>query len=190
MKREIIRFRTEKGIAKYPKLDQPYSWSNADNRSVPDADGQYELIVQFTPDDAEPIKAAVKQAIKAAGVEPKNLPFKKNEETGMVEVKFKAYGTRRDGTPNRVTQVDGALNPLPASFKLTGGSEVKVSGYVSVAKLGVRLTMNAVQVIKYVPFVEKTDFAPAEDGFVYKADGGATDFEPAATSDDEGDYGF
>jgi len=165
-KREFVKFRTAAGTAKYPKLDRAYSWSNAENRSVPDPEGQYELTVSFTPEDAKPIEAAVKEAIKAAGIEPKALPFKKNAETGLIEVKFKAYGTKRDGTPNRVPQVDSAVNPLPSDFKLTSGSVVKVSGWISVAKLGCRLNMTGVQVIKYIPYEAKTDFEPTDDGFV------------------------
>jgi hypothetical protein len=168
-KREVVKFRTAAGAAKYPKLDRAYSWSNTENRSIPDPDGQFELTVSFTPEDAKPIEAAVQQAIKLAGIEPKNLPFKRNEETGMIEVKFKAYGTRRDGSPNRVPQVDSAVNPLPGDFKLTSGSVVKVSGWISVAKLGCRLNMDGVQVLKYVPYEAKTQFEPENDGFVMEA---------------------
>ena len=187
-KREVVKFRTAAGTAKYPKLDRAYSWSNAENRSVPDPDGQFELTVSFTPEDAKPIEAAVKQAIKLAGVEPKNLPFKRNEETGMIEVKFKAYGTRRDGSPNRVPQVDSAVNPLPSDFKLTSGSVVKVSGWISVAKLGCRLNMDGVQVLKYIPYEAKTQFEPENDGFVMEASSEAPALEDEGTDDTSLDF--
>jgi hypothetical protein len=167
VRRKVVKFRTPTGTAKYPKLNEAYSWSKAQNRSIPDPiNGHYELTVCFTPEDAKPIEDAVNEAIKESGITPANLPFKRNEETGLIEVRFKAYSTLRDGTPNRVLQMDSALNPLPEDFRLTSGSVVKVSGWISVAQLGCRLNMNGVQVLKYIPYESKENFEPVNDGFV------------------------
>lgn len=181
-KKTYIDYMSPRGTAKYPKTDQPYSYSQSQNRSVPDADGQYELILLMSPEDAGTIKKKVEEAIKLEGIKPTNLPYKKEvdkdtgKETGLVEVKFKAYGKKKDGTVNRIKFVDAKGTPLPRSFRLTSGSVVKAAGYVSVAKLGARLNLNSVQVIKYVPYEDRSNPFTQEDGFEY---------DPADFADEE-----
>lgn len=174
-KPKSISFVSPRGTAKYPKVDQPYSWSNAQNRSVPDPEGQYELNIVMSEKDATPIKEAVKEAIKLAGIKPTNLPFKKEidkdtqAETGNVEVKFKAYGKRKDGSLNKLKFVDAKLGPMPSNFRLTSGSVVKVDSYVTVAKLGARLNIRAIQVLDLAPESGSTNFTQ-EEGFSYEED--------------------
>lgn len=174
-KTKSINFVSPRGTAKYPKIDQPYSWSNAQNRSVPDPEGQYELNIVMPEKDATPIKEAVKEAIKLAGIKPTNLPFKKEidkdtgAETGNVEVKFRAYGKRKDGSVNKIKVVDAKLHPMPSNFRLTSGSIVKVDSYITVAKLGARLNIRAVQVLDLAPEMGGNNFS-AEEGFEYEED--------------------
>ena len=171
-KTKFINFTSPRGTAKYPKTDKPYSWSNAQNRSVADPDGQYELVLLMSEGEAKTLKATLKEAIDESGIKPQNVPFKKevdkdtDAETGNVEVKFKAYGKRKDGTVNKIKFVDAKLNPLPSSFKLTSGSIVKVDGYISVAKLGARFNIRGVQVINLAADSYGTSFE-AEDGYEY-----------------------
>jgi hypothetical protein len=168
VKHKKVKFVTAAGTAKYPKLHEAYSWSKSQNRSIPDpVNGHYEMTVAFTPEDAKPLQEAVKEAIELSGFNPANLPFKRNEESGLIEFRFKAYGTLRDGSPNRVAMLDSATNHLPTDFRLTGGSVVKVTGWINVAQLGVRLNMSGVQILKYIPWEERSGtFEPQEDGFV------------------------
>ena len=153
MSSKYVNFITPKATVKYPKLDQPYTWSQAQNRSVPDPDGQYEAVLVMSEQEAAPFLKTLKEAIKASGIDPKNLPFKKEidkdtkKPTGNIEFKFKAYGKTKTGERNRVKLVDAKLRPLPSSFRLTTGSTVAFSGYVTVAKLGARLNLRGVQVI-------------------------------------------
>lgn len=174
-KPKSINFVSPRGVAKYPKVDQPYSWSNAQNKSVPDPEGQYELNIVMSEKDATPIKEAVKEAIKIVGIKPTHLPFKKEidkdtqAETGNVEVKFKAYGKRKDGSFNKLKFVDAKLNPMPSNFRLTSGSVVKVDSYITVAKLGARLNIRAIQVLDLAPESGSTNFTQ-EEGFSYEED--------------------
>lgn len=170
-----INFVSPRGTAKYPMLDQPYSWSNAQNRSVPDPDGQYELRILMSEADAKPIKAALKQAIDLTGIKPTNMPIKKEidkdtgAETGNVEVKFKAYGKRKDGSPNKIKFVDAKTHPMPSNFRLTSGSIVKVDSYITVAKLGARLNIRAIQVLDLAPETSSHNFG-VEEGFEFEDD--------------------
>lgn len=174
-KLKSINFVSPKGRAKYPMLDQPYSWSNAQNRSVPDPDGQYELRLVISEADAKPIKAALKQAIDQSGIKPTNLPIKKEidkdtgAETGNVEIKFKAYGKRKDGTSNKIKFVDAKTHPLPSNFRLTSGSTVKVDSYITVAKLGARFNIRAVQVLDLAAESNSHSFG-VEEGFEFDED--------------------
>lgn len=172
-KKQYVDFVSPRGTAKYPRCDQPYSFNQRLKRSQPDPEGQFELTLLMSPDDAGVIKKKVEEAIKIEGIKPNNLPYKKEvdkdtgKDTGLIEVKFKAYGKKKDGTANRIKFVDAKGNALPSSFRLTSGSVVKAAGYVSVAQLGARLNLRSVQVINYVPYEDTSNPFTEEDGFVY-----------------------
>lgn len=187
---KYVDFVSPRGTAKYPKLTQPFSWNQSENRSVPDPDGQYEMTLLMTAEDASVLKKKVDEASSLAGIKPKSVPFKKEmdkdteKETGLIEVKFKAYGKKKDGSVNRVAMFDAKKAMLPTDFVLTSGSVVKASGYISVAKLGARLNLRAIQVIDYVEPVADNPFEE-EDGFVNNENNGSHNEEA-----DEGDYDF
>ena len=173
MSNKYVDFVSPKGTAKYPKLDQPYKWSDAQNRSVPDPDGQFEVRVLVPADQAEPLIATIKKAIADSGMKPKHLPFKKavdkatDEETGDIEFVFRAYGKTKQGGPNKLKFVDAKMNLMPSSFRLTSGSIIKISGYISVAKMGARLNMRGIQVIS---LAQSSDGFSVEDGYEYEAE--------------------
>lgn len=189
---KFVDFVSPRGTAKYPRLHEARSWNQAANKSVPDPDGQYELTLLMTPEDAAVLKKKVAEASQLAGVKPKSIPFNEEvdkdtqKETGLIEVKFKAYGKKKDGSTNRVAMFDAKKHMLPADFTLTSGSVVKAAGYVSVAKLGARLNLRSVQVIDYVEPVPSNPF-DEEDGFAVSnnENNGSHNEET-----DEGDYDF
>ena len=175
---KYVNFISPRGTAKYPKTDQPYSFSQKMNKSVPDPDGQYELAIVMDAETAAPFVKIVQDAIKASGIEPQNLPFKKvvdkdtKKPTGEVEFKFKAYGKDSNGTPQRLKFFDAKAKPMPTNFALTSGSVVKVEGWVSVAKLGARLNMRGVQIISLAE--AQSSFTAEDDGFEYEGGSGET----------------
>lgn len=195
MSSKNINYVSPRGTAKYPKLDQPYSWNSTQNRSVPDPDGQYELVLVMPIKDFAPLKASIDEAIKQSGIKPQNLPYKKEkdkdtgEDTGNVEVKFKAYGKRREGGANKIAFVDAKAKPMPSNYALTSGSVVKAEGWISVAKMGARLNLRSVQVISLAE--RAIAFAPEDDGYEY--DGEVTNNnknnETSQDTDDE-DFDF
>lgn len=171
-KKQYVQFVSPKGVAKFPMLHVARRFDNAQNRSVPDPNGQYEMTLLLSPEDAGEMKKKVDEASKLAGIKPNTVPFKKeidkdtDKETGLIEVKLKAYGMKKDGTTNRIVFVDAKKNKLSTDFVLTSGSVVKVAGYVSVAKLGARLNLRTVQVIDYAEPVAKDTPFDEEDGYV------------------------
>lgn len=173
MSNKYVDFVSPKGTAKYPKLDQPYSWSDAQNRSVPDPDGQYEVKMLVPADQAQPFIETITKAISESGMKPKHLPFKKaidkttNQETGDIEFTFRAYGKTKQGGPNKIKFVDAKTSPMPSTFRLTSGSIIKISGYISVAKMGARLNMRGVQVIS---LAQQSDGFSVEEGYQYDSE--------------------
>jgi len=182
---KYTNFVSPKGTAKYPKTSVPMSWSQALNRSVNDPDGQYELKVVMPSATAAPFVKLIQAAIKDSGIDPKNVPFKKvldkdtKKPTGDVEFSFKAYGKKKDGGVNKLNFFDGRAKPAKG-LELTSGSEVKVSGYISVAKLGARLSMRDIQVLS----LAEADSGPNP----FSAEEGAFEFdENSVTTADEDD---
>lgn len=177
---KYVNFVSPRGTAKYPKTDQPYSFNQKMNKSVPDPDGQYELQVIMDAETAAPFVKLVQQAINDSGIEPQNLPFKKvvdkdtKKPTGEVEFKFKAYGKDNNGKSQRLKFFDAKAKPMPTNFALTSGSVVRVEGWVSVAKLGARLNMRGVQIISLAE--AQSSFTAEDDGFEYEGGNEETGF--------------
>ena len=170
MSNKYTNFVSPRGTAKYPKLDQPYKWSSGQNKSVQDADGQYEVAVVMGAAEAAPFVKLIQDAITASGIDPQNKPFKKvvdkdtGKPTGDVEFKFKAYGKDYDGNPQRIKFFDAKAKPIPSNLSLSSGSIIKVEGYVTVAKLGARLNIRGVQVIS---LAEAPSSFGEEEGYEY-----------------------
>jgi hypothetical protein len=160
------------GQAVYPKTDRPYKYDKAAKRSVPDPDGMYKLEVALDAADAEPVIEQLKAFAKAEGLKSvKNWPWKEevdkdtDEPTGRVIFKTKQYGKTREGATKRVLHADGAGRPLPKTFKLTSGSTVSVQVRPKTFKElggGVKLSLEAIQVLRYVEY-DNNPFKARED---------------------------
>lgn len=159
-----ITFVSPRGVAKYPRLDQPYSYSRTLKRSVPDPQkGSYEVTLIMSQADAKPLIDKIQQAIAQSGIDPENIPYKDGEEEGTVEVKFKGYGQDRDGNLQRVRMVDSKNTPIRQKLDVRSGSVMRINGWITVTEKGVRLNMRDVQLLKLVE--QAVVFEPEEDGF-------------------------
>ncbi|CAB4124463.1 hypothetical protein UFOVP63_3 [uncultured Caudovirales phage] len=175
MASKYLNFITPIGSAKYPRLDQPYSWNEAAQRTQPDPEGQYECAIVMTKADAKPLIDLIKQACEEAGIKPKNLPYKEEidrdsqEPTGNIEFKVKAYGKTKAGEKNIIRLFDAKGRPVPSKLAITSGSTIRCLGWVSVARLGARLNLREVQIINLAEGAV-SGFEAVEGGFVYEAD--------------------
>lgn len=184
---------TPRGVAVRPRIDRPYKWDQSANKVVADPEGDFSVQLALSPSDAEKVKKVVKEAAAEAGIKKlKNEPFtmetdrETGDETGRVIFTFKQNGTnKRTGKPNKIYQVDGRGKPLPSDFKLTAGSEIIVAyhpfAYPTLGG-GVKLYLDAVQVIKYVER-DGVSFAVVEDAFEYEGESEVTD---SSTDDSNG----
>ena len=163
-----------KGTAAFPKLDRPYKYDKVKKKSLPDPEGEFSVAVVVPSKEAKAYIAKIDAVAKAAGVNPakaKNMPYapevdKEGEETGNIKFNCKGYGTRRDGTPNRIQHWTAAGNPVAQDFRLGGGSIIRVDLWAKAFKElggGVRLNLNAVQVLKAVEYEAKNPFARDEE---------------------------
>jgi len=176
-KTQQVNFKTPRGTAKYPRLDQPYSWNDAANRNMPDPDGQFETRLIVPEKEAAPFIKLIKDAIADAGIKPKHLPWKHevdkdtDEPTGNIEFVFKRYGKDTRGNPNKIVYFDAKGQMVKQPLVLTAGSTIICSGYIAVSKMSARLNLKAIQVIRLVErqvegfdAVEDDDAYVAEDG--------------------------
>lgn len=155
---KLPRYVTPKGVAQYPKLNQP------DTKFNPDGDYNTKIIINGK-DAAETISLLDKLYAEAQEKAKKENPGKKikpgpdpysvNEETGEVTIAFKlkAKVTRKDGTSydQKVALFDAKGKPL--NENIGGGSVIKVSFeafqyYTAMAGAGISLRCRAVQVIE------------------------------------------
>ena len=194
-----------KGVAAYPKLDRPYKYDKAKKKSLPDPTGVFSVKVVVGSKEAKAYIKQIDDLAKAAGVPPakaKNMPYapetdKEGEETGNIVFTAKGYGTRRDGSPNRIQHWTASGNPVAKDFRLGAGSIIRVDLWAKPFKElggGVRLNLNAVQVLKAVeyeaknPFARDDEYASDEDEEYNETDGdeeGDTESDTENDADDE-----
>lgn len=142
----------------YPRLDQPYNWSNEKNSSAPcewNAENAAFTVTLIVPyEKAVPLRKAMQLAYeeKKESGWPK---FKDNfklvegslpEKDAVFHIKTKLRCYDKD---TKVRQFDADNNLLPVGFQLTGGSTVSVMVTLVPYHLnesGVSLRLNAVQV--------------------------------------------
>jgi hypothetical protein len=198
MAKNTPQFTLPDGLAVYPKTDQPYRFDQKLSKSVPDPDGAFELSVSIPKADAEAVVKQLKAFAKEEGLKAvKNWPFHDEvdrdtgEPTGRVIFKAKAYGKTKDGRAKSVRHYDGMGRPVPAGFKLTSGSLVSVrvwpSTYTTLGG-GVKLSLEGVQVLKYVEFNDSPFKAREDAEFV--AETGSQDYqvEDEGTDEDPTDF--
>jgi len=143
---------TPKGTAKYPWLFKP------DTRF--DEEGVYHMGLLLDPKDPEvaTFLASIKKETGGKG----KVPFKREEDSDMVCVKFKS------GYPPTV--VDAAKNAVPPTTRIGNGSIVKVAYTVNHYKGfggGVNLYLQGVQLIGLTEFKRDIGFGEEEG---YKSD--------------------
>ena len=174
-KKTTVAFKTPRGTAKYPRLDQPYSWNETANRNQPDPDGQFETKLLVPEKDAQPLIKMIKDAIAEAGIKPKHLPYKPevdkdtDEPTGNIEFTLKRYGKDTQGKPNKIAFFDSKGRMISSDLYLTSGSTIICSGWIAVSKMSARLNIKAVQVIKLIER-EVEGFEAVEDDDAYVAE--------------------
>lgn len=194
-----------RGKARWPKLDQPYKYDMAAQRSVPDPDGKLSIDVIVDAGPAEKIITAIKAAAREGGLtKVKNWPYEPEtdretgEETGRTIFKAWQYGKKKDGSVRKMPHWDAKVEKLPDGFRLTSGSEVIISVRPSAYKTlggGVCLYLDGVQVVKYVEPDGNPGFTAVDDGEFYREDmdeGNPTDEDdepPFDVSDDSEDEG-
>ena len=118
-----------KGVeANYPKIDQPYHFSQKENRSVAcDAHAEnaaYELNVRLTPEQTSELWAKMQAAWQEGRDEswPESIEPSFKKDGDLYEVK-----TRRKASYGPPLQRFADNSEAPADFKLTSGSIVNVA---------------------------------------------------------------
>ena len=166
--------------ALWPRINKPYRFDNAENRTVPcdpfDDNAKYEIKFRMTKDQAKSLYKAMSAAYeerKEKGWPAKvEMPFTKDDDDMYVyKASLKgAYGKEATLKP---VQVDSNGSKLPEDFMLTTGSTVNVAVIFvpyNMREAGISLRLKAVQVIKYVPMESTTPFGKVEGGFTYEKD--------------------
>ena len=167
-----------RGTAVWPKTDQPYTFDQKSKKSLADPKGQYEIAVRLEGDALKVANDNVANIIKSEGFdEVNNNPLSaettkdkesgKKVKTGHMLAKAKMYGQTKEGSNKRIAFYGADGKPLPKGFKLTNGSEVVVDVYpvpFDTLGNGVRLNINAIQVIKLADAANYVNF-DVEDGY-------------------------
>lgn len=188
-KKKFLKFVTPAGTGQYPKLDKAYTWNDSLQRSVPDPDGERSTKLVVPNKDAQDFLKLIKTAIKDSGIKPKHLPYKDevkdDEKTGNVVFTLKAYGKDRDGNDNRLKFFDTEGNQVKSNINVTGGSILRLLGYISVSKMSCRLNIKEVQIIELAE--RESEGFDAYAGGSFKADkfGGKDDEDDNVDHNDD-----
>lgn len=186
-------------VARYPKLNQPYVWSDDANSYVgtthetPNA--AFYCDAFLTNEQWQEADKAIKKVWSefVAEQEKAGKPIKKPNDMrnpldedgdgkGFVKMKLNCYDEKTS-----VRQLDSKLNKLPLNFELTSGSKINarvvIKAYKSGAQQGITLRLTDVMVIELADKQEApVDFeADANGGFTYK------EKEEAAPAEEEAD---
>ncbi|MCW2286657.1 hypothetical protein M2323_004701 [Rhodoblastus acidophilus] len=196
----FLKFITDAGAAVWPKLNKARRFDKKLNKSVDDpVNGKFEIDLALEGTAADALKAKITAFAEKQGLdveEVKNWPWAaekvkddngKVTKTGRTLFKFKAHATNLDGTPKRIAHWDAQAKPLSSSFVLTGGSTVKVSGFAKAFKElggGVSLSVDAVQVLKYVEQEVRNPGFGVEEGYAGADDADEDGSSPFETQDD------
>lgn len=195
-------------LAHYPRINQPYKWSDQQNKSVPcDAmeDGaSYDLGFKMSLEQAKELDALMKKAWEARKKADDSFPqnklkmsFKKQDDgTYVGSAKIKAqYSGKKTGIPK---QFDVKNNKLEPDFELTHGSLVNIAVNFAPFKQnggGVSLRLRGAMIKKLEPRMEASPFDAEEDGFTIGEESGSPftvedsvdEFEEATTTASEPD---
>ena len=166
--------------ALWPRINKPYRFDNAENRTVPcdpfDDNARYEIKFRMTKDQAKALYLEMCKAYedkKEKGWPEKvDNPFTKDDD-GMYVYKATLKGAYGKEATLKPVQVDSNGSKLPEDFMLTTGSTVNVAVIFvpyNMREAGISLRLKAVQVIKYVPMESSTPFGKVEGGFTFQKD--------------------
>lgn len=166
--------------ALWPRINKPYRFDNAENRTVPcDAfeDGaKYEMKFRMTKDQAKALFGAMCKAYEEkkekSWPEKIEMPFTKDDD-GMYSYKATLKGAYGKEATLKPVQYDSKGVKLPDDFMLTTGSTVNVAVVFipySMREANVSLRLRAVQVIKYVPMETSSPFGKVDGGFEFQKD--------------------
>jgi hypothetical protein len=166
--------------ALWPRINKPYRFDNAENRTVPcdpfDDNARYEIKFRMTKDQAKALYLEMCKAYEAkkekGWPEKVDNPFTKDED-GMYVYKATLKGAYGKEATLKPVQVDSNGSKLPEDFMLTTGSTVNVAVIFvpyNMREAGISLRLKAVQVIKYVPMESSTPFGKVEGGFTFQKD--------------------
>lgn len=195
-KKQRKRFTSPKGIAKYPWLSTPSTAFNKNEYKTGlllKADDEttekfLEFLNSLVDESYNEAVANLKKEGKIAAAKQvqKRYPYKSEldketgEETGFIELNFTTQAVSKDGKPRKMRLFDAkGVSINPDDVKVAGGSVIKVnftpSNYYMAAskEAGVKLYLNAVQVIELVEFGggNAADFGfEEEEGYSYEAD--------------------
>jgi len=158
------QFTFPKGEALFARLDQPYTFSKRDKRTVAcrpsDNGAAYSISIKLPSKEANPIIKKIKDAWKEYNSEeqPENWPFmnEKDRETGeatgniIFKTKFNASWTNKDGSFATVPIYDAKGHKLPQKFDIGNGSIIRVGVQLVPHDMqggGISLRLKGVQVI-------------------------------------------
>ena len=180
--------------AHYPHLDQPYKWSDQQNRTMPcsykENGAAYDLQWIMPGAEAKELMAAMEVAYEEKRQDnwPKNIPvpFKKQERGYMHKATLEAAYNGEETRPPK--QFDSKNNELPKDFRLTTGStiniQVSLHPWSRDGNSGVKLRVRQVQVLQYKPEPVRAAFDVVEDGFTME-DAGGSAFAPVSDGFEE-----
>jgi len=166
--------------ALWPRINKPYRFDNAENRTVPctafDDGAKYEIKFRMTKDQAKALYLemckAYEERKEKGWPEKVDNPFTKDDD-GMYVYKATLKGAYGKEATLKPVQVDSNGSKLPEDFMLTTGSTVSVAVIFvpyNMREAGISLRLKAVQVIKYVPMESSTPFGKVEGGFTFQKD--------------------
>jgi len=166
--------------ALWPRINKPYRFDNAENRTVPcsafDDGAKYEIKFRMTKDQAKALYLemckAYEERKEKGWPEKVDNPFTKDDD-GMYVYKATLKGAYGKEATLKPVQVDSNGSKLPEDFMLTTGSTVNVAVIFvpyNMREAGISLRLKAVQVVKYVPMESSTPFGKVEGGFTFQKD--------------------
>ena len=166
--------------ALYPRIDKPYRFDNAENRSIPcdplDEGAVYEMSFEMTKEQAKELFKAMAESYQEKREDKwpdkLDMPFNKND-AGMYVGKAKLKAAYGKETTNKPAQFDAKTNKLPEDFKLTTNSTVNLAVIFvpyNMRDHGVSLRLKAVQVVKLAEQRDAVNPFDAVDGFDAKDD--------------------
>jgi len=177
-KKTYTRININNVEAMYPRLDKPYKFSKAQNKTVPcdafDSGAAYETSFNMTKEQAADLYknmvTAWNKGRESNWPEKMDMPFTKLDDgrfQGKAKIKS-AYGQSIVRPP---THYDAKGVKLDDGFKLTSGSIVNINAelyyYNGTDNYGISLRLRAVQVVSLAEMPEANPFGEV-DGYSVK----------------------